>query len=151
MAEWDDFKIKFLNSSQSEHVGYFVPGTYYRYTVIIDRAANETTQKLEVIGGDTVAERTYNNSTSLIPQIHFSANQTSASTPSYVDRLVISQMSPADFAYPSGVDMIDFAVFASAWQSITDGPNWNAACDLVQDGVIDSNDLNVFCENWLCE
>ena len=42
LAQWDDYKVKFMNSSQIEHVGYFVPGTYYRYTVIIDRATNKT-------------------------------------------------------------------------------------------------------------
>jgi len=48
------------------------------------------------------------------------------------------------------VDMLDWSVFASAWQSITDEPNFNQRCDLADPvGYIDTNDLAVFAAQWL--
>jgi hypothetical protein len=56
-----------------------------------------------------------------------------------------------DFLCPYGVDFVDFAVLASAWQSKPNDANWNAACDISQpkDNFIDELDLAVLCENWL--
>jgi hypothetical protein len=56
-----------------------------------------------------------------------------------------------DFLCPYGVDFVDFAVLASAWQSKPNDANWNPACDISQpkDNFIDELDLAVLCENWL--
>jgi hypothetical protein len=58
-----------------------------------------------------------------------------------------------DFLCPYGVDFVDFATLASAWQT---GPNdfgWDSACDISKqkDNLIDELDLAIFCENWLEE
>jgi hypothetical protein len=65
----------------------------------------------------------------------------------------IWQILVGDFTCPDGVDFVDFAVLASAWQSKPDEPNWWLACDISQpkDNFIDELDLAIFCENWLEE
>jgi len=49
------------------------------------------------------------------------------------------------------VNFQDFAILAAAWASGPGDANWKAACDISipSDGVIDENDLAIFCENWL--
>lgn len=49
------------------------------------------------------------------------------------------------------VDLDDFAVLASAWQSIPGDDNWNPACDISDpaDEIIDMLDVEVFAANWL--
>jgi hypothetical protein len=56
-----------------------------------------------------------------------------------------------DFLCPYGVDFVDFAVLALAWQTKPNDANWNPACDISQpkDNFIDELDLAVLCENWL--
>jgi hypothetical protein len=56
-----------------------------------------------------------------------------------------------DFICPDGVDFVDFAILASAWQTEPNDAGWNLICDISQpkDNVIDEHDLSVFCENWL--
>jgi len=147
-ASADDFKITFLNNSSQELIGYFARGTYYRYTLTIDRSAGKCSSRLDVLGGGMVAERTYNNNVSSIPYIYFAGSQT-PSTPVYYDQLVFYQIVPADFVYPPGVNMVDFAVLAEAWQSSTGQANWNGLCDLHQDGQIDFKDLGIFLNYWL--
>jgi hypothetical protein len=63
----------------------------------------------------------------------------------------IWQILVGDFACPDGVDFIDFAILASAWQSEPNEPNWMPACDISEpkDYFIDGFDLAIFCENWL--
>jgi hypothetical protein len=48
------------------------------------------------------------------------------------------------------VDFRDFAVFASAWLSQPEQPNWNPACDISypQDDVIDWGDLKFLAQTW---
>jgi len=62
------------------------------------------------------------------------------------------EFADGDLECPDGVDFIDFTAFSSAWYS-NDTPtdNWNLHCDISKppDGVIDEQDLNIFCENWL--
>lgn len=60
-------------------------------------------------------------------------------------------ISMGDFVCSYGVDFVDFAILASAWQSEPNGPGWNPACDIStpKDDFIDELDLAVFCENWL--
>ena len=150
--EAGDFKLKFLSVYQQLTVGTFVPGTYYRYTLIIDRAANETTHRLEVIGGGTVAERTYSFSAASIYYIYFAGSQTPGPTPAYADRLVFGEYSAADFGGDPGVDVVDYSIFAAAWGSSAGPPadaEWNPLCDLEADGVIDGADLMLFFEEWL--
>ena len=147
----DDFKLKFMYGSQMPVVGTFVPGTYYRYTLKIDRIINQITQRMEVIGGGTVAQQTYTYSGSSIPLIYFAGSQT-PSTPAYADRLAFGAYSPADFGGEAGVDLLDFSILAAAWGSSAGppaDPAWNPACDLVPDGVIDMADLIAFSEEWL--
>ncbi len=61
------------------------------------------------------------------------------------------QFVTGDFICPDGVDFVDFALLASAWQSKPGDANWNPACDISnpKDSVIDELDLAVLCENWL--
>lgn len=58
---------------------------------------------------------------------------------------------PGDFQPNSRVDLYDFAVLASAWQSRPGDDNWIPVCDISDpnDSVIDQLDLAVFVENWL--
>jgi len=65
--------------------------------------------------------------------------------------LLSGQFIDSDFTCPDGVDFIDFAILASAWQTEPDDPHWNQVCDISQpkDNFIDELDLAVFCENWL--
>lgn len=56
-----------------------------------------------------------------------------------------------DFEPDGDVDLVDFAIFALAWQSQWGDDNWNQACDISDpnDDVIDYGDLSVFTVNWL--
>ena len=60
---------------------------------------------------------------------------------------------PADFDTSGSVNYADFAIFANAWQSQIGDANYNLACDLElpADGIVDSNDLDIFITNWLTE
>jgi parallel beta-helix repeat protein len=49
----------------------------------------------------------------------------------------------ADFDRNKIVNFVDFALFASAWQ--TDDPNYS----LDDNNDVDTNDLDLFCEDWL--
>ncbi len=58
-----------------------------------------------------------------------------------------------DFAGTLNVTLVDFSVFAASWLSELGDGNWNPICNLDNDGgstdLIDTDDLMVFCENWL--
>ena len=58
---------------------------------------------------------------------------------------------PGDFDGNGKEDLIDFAIFASAWMSELGQANWNPACDISEekDDVIDCRDLAVFASRWL--
>jgi len=50
------------------------------------------------------------------------------------------------------VDLLDWAVFANAWQSTPSSPNWNPECDISPeggDGVVDKEDMAAFIDQWL--
>lgn len=55
-----------------------------------------------------------------------------------------------DFQLDGIVNMYDFAVMASAWQSKPGDENWNAECDISEpnDFCIDAGDLSVLAGNW---
>jgi len=57
----------------------------------------------------------------------------------------------ADFVCPDGVDFVDFAILASAWQTELNDAGWNAACDISQpkDNIINELDLAIFASHWL--
>jgi len=57
----------------------------------------------------------------------------------------------ADIDLNGVVDMYDFAVFASAWQSHFGQADWIARCDLAEpkDLIVDTFDLAVFAGQWL--
>lgn len=57
----------------------------------------------------------------------------------------------ADIDLNGVVDMFDFALFASAWQSHFGRAGWIARCDLAEprDLVVDALDIVVFAEQWL--
>jgi len=59
--------------------------------------------------------------------------------------------SPADFNEDETVNFIDYAIFASAWQSEPNDDNYNEDCDLEDNNSIDYKDLALFCEDWLWE
>lgn len=56
-----------------------------------------------------------------------------------------------DFVGLDGVDLEDFAVLASAWQSRPGDENWNALCDIYDpnDDIINERDLSIFASNYL--
>jgi hypothetical protein len=56
-----------------------------------------------------------------------------------------------DFDHSGNVDMVDFAILASAWMSRVGDANYNSDCDISipPDNVIDFLDLAVFCNHWL--
>jgi hypothetical protein len=57
---------------------------------------------------------------------------------------------PGDFDADGVVNLRDFAIFSSAWQSSKDGNNWNPNCDISEPGddVIDQMDFMEFVANW---
>ncbi len=57
----------------------------------------------------------------------------------------------ADIDLNGVVDMYDFALFASAWQSHFGQADWIARCDLAEpkDLIVDTFDLAVFAAQWL--
>jgi hypothetical protein len=59
--------------------------------------------------------------------------------------------SSADFNDDEFVNFIDYAIFANAWMSDPNDPNWNPNCDIAtpDNNQIDYADLAVFCEDWL--
>jgi probable HAF family extracellular repeat protein len=71
----------------------------------------------------------------------------------YSRSFLLTPAKPADLEPDGDVDLADFAVFASAWQSRDGEPNWNVFCDISspEDGVVDELDLAVFCSNWLAQ
>jgi hypothetical protein len=56
---------------------------------------------------------------------------------------LVWQIPAADFLCPDGVNFIDYAYFTDAWK--TSDPN----ADLDLSGLVDPNDLKIFCEHWL--
>jgi uncharacterized repeat protein (TIGR01451 family) len=57
--------------------------------------------------------------------------------------------SGADLNLDAFVNFLDFAIFASAWQTTPPDPNYNEHCDLEDNNAIDYNDLRIFCNDWL--
>jgi hypothetical protein len=57
----------------------------------------------------------------------------------------------ADINLDGLVDMLDFALFASAWQANFGEANWIQRCNLAEpnDTVIDISDMTVFVNQWL--
>jgi len=55
----------------------------------------------------------------------------------------------ADFDNSGRVDMTDYAILAAAWSAGPDDANWNPACDLFVDELIDERDLAALCDRWL--
>ncbi len=72
----------------------------------------------------------------------------------FVDQWLLQELT-ADFAPGDSdyyVNFLDWAVFSDAWQSTPLLPNWNSACDIFPeggDGIVDTDDLGVFVEQWL--
>jgi hypothetical protein len=56
-----------------------------------------------------------------------------------------------DFNNDWAVNFIDFVIFAQAWKSQPNDPNWNQLCDISEpkDNVINGRDLAVFTKYWL--
>lgn len=52
----------------------------------------------------------------------------------------------ADIDRNGDVNFIDYAIFADDWTKTT---GFNEACDLYDNNVIDANDLQLFCAEWL--
>ncbi len=57
--------------------------------------------------------------------------------------------SPADFDANEIVNFVDFALFASAWGTTPADANYNDTYDLADNDIIDNNDLDLFCQDWL--
>ena len=49
------------------------------------------------------------------------------------------------------VDAFDYAVFAAAWETSPDDPQWNRRCDISDpnDQTINEFDLKPLTQNWL--
>jgi len=57
---------------------------------------------------------------------------------------------PANFNSDAGVDMKDFAIFASAWKTTPGDPQWNPDCDITAPtGYIGMSDLAWLVNSWL--
>jgi hypothetical protein len=65
--------------------------------------------------------------------------------------LVTKATLSGDFDGLASVNLADFAVLAAAWHSQPTDTNWNPSCDIsiIRDNYIDTQDLIVFCDNWL--
>jgi alpha-tubulin suppressor-like RCC1 family protein len=59
--------------------------------------------------------------------------------------------SPADFDEDGKVNLIDYVMLLSAWRTDPNYADYNEICDLEDNNVIDFNDLDLFCEEWLWE
>lgn len=59
------------------------------------------------------------------------------------------QPKQADFTNDGVVDINDFSVLSSSWNTCPDDENWYVLCDLWKDDEIDIFDLVVFVEDWL--
>ena len=53
-----------------------------------------------------------------------------------------------DFNDDGIVNLLDYALFRSQWDTREGGPNWDAKFDLHGDGVIDLWDYDIFVSNW---
>ena len=53
-----------------------------------------------------------------------------------------------DFNDDGVVDLLDYDLFRSQWDTRAGGPNWDAKFDLNGDGVIDLLDYSIFVSNW---
>ncbi|MFA5553564.1 MAG: hypothetical protein WCZ89_06105 [Phycisphaerae bacterium] len=57
-----------------------------------------------------------------------------------------------DFHQDNQINLLDFAIFANAWQTAQGEPNWNPAVDIAEPyGQIDELDLNLFLDYWLAD
>jgi surface antigen len=64
-------------------------------------------------------------------------------------RLACQPIYAGDIAGLYGVNTVDFAVIAAAWQSTPASPNWNPAADLNSDGVVNFLDILILSTSWL--
>jgi hypothetical protein len=64
-------------------------------------------------------------------------------------RLAWQPVIACDIAGLYGVNAVDFAVIAAAWQSTPSSPNWNPVADLNSDGVVNFLDILILSTNWL--
>ncbi len=89
-----EYQIVFWNTSasQAEVVGAFAIDTWYRYTLSIDPSASTVTHNLALLDGTPVAERTYANSVTSVPQVYFYGSQ--APSPAYVDNAYFGEPIP---------------------------------------------------------
>ena len=58
---------------------------------------------------------------------------------------------PANLDGDTDVNMTDLAIFASAWHTRPEDPQWNPDCDIFKstEDVVDTLDLAAFVDNWL--
>ena len=47
------------------------------------------------------------------------------------------------------VNLIDYAIFADAWNTHPSDTKWNAACDFIDDNNVNYKDLHAFTDRWL--
>lgn len=59
--------------------------------------------------------------------------------------------SVADFDEDGIVNFKDYTTFAAAWDTNSNDGNYNPDCDLAASNAIDTNDLFLFCQDWLWE
>ncbi len=143
----DDFKITFLNGSSQELIGYFSPGTYYRYSLTIDRAAGKCASRLEILGGGLVAERTYSNNVTSIPQIYFAGAHP---TPAYYDLFAYDNCPAADLTGDCFLDVADFEILASNWyREDCAAAGWCEGADINKSGNVGLEDLAAMTAQWL--
>ena len=65
---------------------------------------------------------------------------------------VVGCVQSADFNNDGLVNFSDYAILAAAYLSRTNGPRWNARCDIAAPyGVIDMADIKEFVSRWLTE
>ena len=55
---------------------------------------------------------------------------------------------PGDVNADGAVNMLDLLDMATAWGSVTGGPNWDPSCDLNNDGSVDVVDLLILADYW---
>lgn len=55
----------------------------------------------------------------------------------------------ADFDFDGSVNLVDFAMLASAWASAQPETAYLPVCDMYLDGLIDEQDLKAFVDHWL--
>lgn len=93
LPEADDYEVRFFTDiyGSQQTVGYFTPGTWYRFTMLIDPDAATITQSLTLLDGTPIASGTYANDATGIGTVRLQSSQWEVS---YFDNAYLGEPIP---------------------------------------------------------